>query len=89
MSKKKHRLDKLLISNKGKYNNNMPEDQTNIEPLRFRHIKMASQIIEVAAERGAFKAEELSDVGEVYDEISRFIHSVEQSQPEENQEDNS
>jgi predicted deacylase len=43
--------------------------------LQMSTLFQAAQVIQVAAERGAFRAEELSQVGGVYDAIVNFLQA--------------
>lgn len=43
--------------------------------LQLADIVLALQIIKVASERGAFKAEEYSEVGGCYDRIFKFLEA--------------
>ena len=45
-------------------------------------IATLKQIVEVATSRGAFRAEELSQVGAVYDRVSAWINSMTQEATE-------
>lgn len=52
--------------------------------VTINDIALLIQIIEVVAQRGAFKAEELSSVGAVYDKVKTFItNAMPPQQPEE------
>jgi len=44
--------------------------------LTIADIATLKQIVEVASSRGAFRAEELSQVGAVYDRVSAWIDSM-------------
>ena len=53
-------------------------EQTNDVPavppsVTINDIAFLVQIVEIVAQRGAFKAEELSTVGAVYDKVKAFI----------------
>ena len=52
-------------------------------PLGLVDLQNAAQIIEVAVARGAFRANEASQVGGVYDRLSAFIKTVQSNQPAE------
>ena len=45
---------------------------------------MLREIIKLAATRGAFHAPDLTDVGEVYDKLDRFLNQVIQQAESEN-----
>jgi hypothetical protein len=55
------------------------EVQTPPSSVTINDIAFLVQIIEIVAQRGAFKAEELSTVGAVYDKVKAFITSATQS----------
>lgn len=44
--------------------------------ISIADIMTLKQIVEVASQRGAFKAEELSTIGEVYDRVNHWLASV-------------
>jgi len=49
------------------------------DTISFNDLIFIAQIIEVAASRGTFKAEELSEVGSVYDRIRQIIEQKQNS----------
>jgi len=49
------------------------EVQTPPPSMTINDIAFLVQIIEIVAQRGAFKADELSTVGAVYDKVKAFI----------------
>ena len=51
-------------------------DPTAVPGLTIQDLTLTQQIIQVATSRGAFKADELSVVGGVYDRITKFLDSV-------------
>jgi len=55
------------------------EVQTPPSSVTINDIAFLVQIVEIVAQRGAFKAEELSTVGAVYDKVKAFITSATQS----------
>lgn len=55
----------------------------NEETLTLNDLLQIQKIIDVAVQRGAFKAEETRIVGETYEKISSFLQSI---QPEESEE---
>jgi hypothetical protein len=44
--------------------------------LSIADIALLKQIVEVASSRGAFKADELSQVGAVYDRVTQWLAAV-------------
>ena len=59
-------------------------EETNDVPapapsVTINDIAFLVQIVEIVAQRGAFKAEELSTVGAVYDKVKAFISNATQS----------
>ena len=67
--------------------NQQPENETQPAPAdvpRFslNDLKSLQEIVKVATERGAFRANELSAIGSVYDRLSGFLAAGEAaSQP--------
>jgi hypothetical protein len=52
----------------------MTEEQTTEQPnIAIQDIAFLIQIVEVCSTRGAFRAEELSSVGAVYNKVKAFI----------------
>ena len=52
--------------------------------LSIADIAMLKEIVEVASQRGAFKADELTQVGAVYDRVTQWLTAVtEQNEPNE------
>ena len=52
--------------------------------LSIEDLAMLREIIKLAATRGAFHAPDLTDVGEVYDKLDRFLNQVIQQAESEN-----
>lgn len=46
---------------------------TTTQSIGIQDIAFLIQIVETVAQRGAFKAEEMSSVGAVYDKVKSFI----------------
>ena len=59
-------------------------DQTNIE-LTITDLARLKVIVDTACERGAFRANEMKNIGETYDRLVTFLSAVvaqgEQAQP--------
>ena len=56
----------------------------NNPSLSIEDLAMLREIIKLAATRGAFHAPYLTDVGEVYDKLDRFLNQVIQQAESEN-----
>lgn len=54
-----------------------PEQQGN--DLNINDLVAVKSIIDVASQRGAFKAGELESVGKIYNKLSSFLESAAQS----------
>jgi hypothetical protein len=54
------------------------QSTTQVEPanLTMADLQSLAQIIDVASKRGAFQAQELSQVGATYDKLTGFLRSV-------------
>ena len=61
-----------------------PTENTTIS-LNLSDIRLSAEIIATCTQRGAFKAEELTTVGTVYDRLAAFLAANEQSQATETQ----
>lgn len=58
---------------------NAPEQPPN---LNIQDIQNLLMIIDTAAQRGAFKAPELSQIGSVFDRVNKFVQAVMPSMPQ-------
>jgi|688.fasta_scaffold45400_5 hypothetical protein len=47
---------------------------TNVDSIQFGDIILLRQIIDLACSRGAFRGDELSDIGAVYDRLTMLIN---------------
>lgn len=54
---------------------NQPADQTT-PSLSLQDLIVVAQIIQLTSQRGAFKAEELQNVGTLYNKLIAFLQSV-------------
>lgn len=55
-------------------------EQTNTPPsLTIADLNLLKHLLEVTAERGAYKANELRTVGEVYNKLAAFLELIAQS----------
>jgi hypothetical protein len=52
------------------------EDTTTPPPITIQDLIMIKDLIDVACSRGAFKAEEMSSIGQTYDKLTGFLNSV-------------
>ena len=61
---------------------------TPIEPvqLTIADLQLLGRIVDLASRRGAFQANELSQVGEAYNKLTGFLTYVESVQPKEAEE---
>ena len=56
----------------------MNEENTDIS-ISIADIALLKQVTEIACSRGAFRAEELSQIGAVYDRVSQWLASINES----------
>lgn len=49
---------------------------TESNALTLQDLSLAAQVIDVASQRGAFKANELENVGRIYNRITTFLSGV-------------
>jgi hypothetical protein len=56
--------------------NNVPAQTSGVT---LNDITFLVNVVEIVAQRGAFKAEELSTVGAVYDKVKAFIANAQQA----------
>ena len=50
-------------------------DNTNTQ-ITIQDLIMIKDLVDVACSRGAFKADEMSSVGQVYDKLTGFLNTV-------------
>lgn len=50
-------------------------DETN-NPIKITDLIVIKNIIDLACSRGAFRAEEMKSIGDVYDKLTVFVDSV-------------
>lgn len=55
----------------------MSEQAKNPNELNIQDLALARAIIELATDRGAFKANELANVGTLYNKLDAFLKEVE------------
>lgn len=53
-----------------------PAPAPGSEQLQISDLRNLLMIVDVASQRGAFKGPELSQVGSVFDRVSRFLQSI-------------
>lgn len=58
---------------------------TTQQQLSLSDLIVLKQIVEVASERGAFKADELSHIGQLYDRLRAFLEQAVPQDSKENQ----
>ena len=56
-----------------------PEQQA-VESITFRDLDQITQIIDLGAQRGAFKGNEMTVVGSLYDKLAMFLGNVKEQQ---------
>lgn len=52
------------------------DNTTQPQSITIADLDVVKKIIELAAARGAFRAEEMTDVGAMYDKLSVFLQAV-------------
>jgi hypothetical protein len=52
------------------------DNTTQPQSITIADLDVVKKIIELAAARGAFRAEEMTDVGAMYDKLSAFLQAV-------------
>lgn len=55
---------------------NTPSTEKNLPSLSIQDLKVAADIINICTQRGAFRANELSSVGTLFDRLSAFLAAV-------------
>lgn len=58
------------------------EQEAASPELTVSDLNMLKQVIDVATQRGAFKANELVQVGTVYNKLETFLNAVASQQPQ-------
>jgi len=59
-----------------------PETASQPPSLGLADIAFLLQIVEICSQRGAFKADELSSIGQVYDKVKGFLNANVPAQPD-------
>lgn len=56
----------------------LPKNEQEAAPpeLTLSDLSAIKSVMEVATQRGAFKAQELTAVGQIYDKLSLFLNSI-------------
>jgi len=62
--------------------NQPSEESATVDQISFQDLQNVVQIIDVASERGAFRANEMSQIGTVYDKLRGFVDYVVAQQEE-------
>ena len=66
------------VSNEEAVNQEQPG--THDESISLRDLDQIAQIIDLATTRGAFRGQELSTIGALYDKLATFLNSVKEQQ---------
>ena len=66
------------VSNEETVNQEQPG--TPVESISLRDLDQIAQIIDLATTRGAFRGQELSTIGALYDKLATFLNSVKEQQ---------
>jgi hypothetical protein len=56
--------------------NSVQQEQTAGPDLNINDLMAVRSIVEVASQRGAFKASELESVGKIYNKLNNFLETV-------------
>ena len=56
------------------------QEQTAPESISLQDLGLLAQIVDLASQRGAFRGNELTQVGAVYDKLSAFLAYVQEQQ---------
>ena len=56
------------------------ENEAQVPSLSVNDLAAVAQIIDLAVQRGAFKAAEAGQVGQVFDKVAAFVQSVQEAQ---------
>ena len=66
------------VSNEEAVNQEQPG--APVESISLRDLDQIAQIIDLATTRGAFRGQELSTIGALYDKLATFLNSVKEQQ---------
>lgn len=55
--------------------------QPAIAELNINDLVALKNVVDVATTRGAFRANEMTAIGQIYDKLSRFLEAIEKHQP--------
>jgi len=64
----------------------VPNPEEQAADLNISDLNAIRSIIDIATQRGAFKANELEAVGKTYNKLTKFLESVSKQQQAQNQE---
>ena len=56
------------------------EGQAPVESITLRDLDQIAQIIDLGAQRGAYKGNEMTGVGSLYDKLAMFLGNVKEQQ---------
>lgn len=62
------------------------QQETPVESISLQDLQVLSNIVDLATQRGAFRGNELTQVGAVYDKLSTFLQQVAAAQSANNEE---
>ena len=58
------------------------QEQTGIDSISLQDLQVLANIVDLATQRGAFRGNELTQVGAVFDKLSTFLAQVAAAQAE-------
>jgi hypothetical protein len=62
------------------------QQETPVESISLQDLQVLSNIVDLATQRGAFRGNELTQVGAVFDKLSTFLQQVAAAQSANNEE---
>jgi len=69
-------VNSVCVNSTMKEDTNTQETETQTTGLSINDLITLRRIVEIASERGAFRAPELTAVGQVYDRMNTWLQSV-------------
>ena len=58
------------------------QEQTGIDSISLQDLQVLANVVDLATQRGAFRGNELTQVGAVFDKLSTFLAQVAAAQAE-------